>query len=65
MHGNWSKNKSEDLLFKLKFIQHCTQLYNDQTVEYDDLYGKTEKQVSFVKLYQSVLKVRKELLKTK
>ena len=45
-------------------IQHCTELYNDQIVEYEDMYGSTEKQILFVKLYQNILKSRTELLRS-
>ena len=43
-------------------IRHCPQLYNDQTIEYEDMYGSTEKQVLFTKLFKCVLQVRSKLL---
>ena len=43
-------------------IEHCKDLYNDCIVRYEDIYGSLKKQSRATKLFEKVLKKRKELL---
>ena len=45
-----------------KLMYECEDLYNDDTVEYEDIFSNTENQLKAVKLFQKVLKVRENLL---
>ena len=43
-------------------LQKCQELYNDVSVEYDDLFSTSEKQLQAVKLFEKVLMTREKLL---
>ena len=54
--------QSQDhLLDCQKLIDNCSELYNNVVVEHDDIFGKVDKQLSVVRLYQKVLEVREKL----
>ena len=43
-------------------IENCKELYEDSTVQYDDLFCSERKQLDLVKLYTIVIKTRERLL---
>ena len=55
---------TEHLLTCVKLIDKCTALYQDNVVQFQDIYSDDlEKQVRVTKLYEQVLKAREELVK--
>ena len=59
---NEDVSQSQDhLLDCQKLIDNCSELYNNVVVEHDDIFGKVDKQLSVVRLYQKVLEVREKL----
>ena len=43
-------------------LNRCPELYKDRITQYEDIYGQVEKQERIVKLFESVLKTRDEIL---
>ena len=43
-------------------LKECKELYNDESVEYEDIFSTTEKQLQAVKLFEKVLQTREKLL---
>ena len=43
-------------------LNQCESLYNDESVEYDDIFADKESQLKAVKLFEKVLEVRDNLL---
>ena len=43
-------------------IENCTELFNDCIVRYEDIYGSLKKQTRAAKLFEKVLRKRKELI---
>ena len=46
-------------------LKQCSELYNDISVEYNDLFSTSEKQLQAVKLFKKVLQIREKLLQEK
>ena len=43
-------------------IDNCPELYNDVSVEYEDMFSQSGKQLKLVRLFQSILETREKLL---
>ena len=43
-------------------IDNCPKLYDDITVEYEDIFKGPEKQLKIVQMYHSILKTREKLI---
>ena len=43
-------------------LKECEELYNDESVEYEDIFSTTEKQLQAVKLFEKVLQTCEKLL---
>ena len=43
-------------------INHCSELYNDRIVKFEDLFGCIEKQIRAVRLFEKILARREKLL---
>ena len=46
-------------------IENCQQLHDDYSVEYEDIFEETEKQLKATRLFQAVLETRERLLEEK
>ena len=46
-------------------IKNCKELYDDQSVEYEDIFEEQEKQLKATRLFQVVLETRERLLEEK
>ena len=59
-------NKDEEsqihLLSCCTLLRECKDLYDDNEVEYEDIFSDIEKQLRAVNLFQKVLAVREKLL---
>ena len=45
-----------------KLIEMCSELYNDEIVNSNDIFGDLPKQIRAAKLYEKVLEVRENLI---
>ena len=45
-----------------KIIEECPSLYNNITIEYEDIYGSPDQQIEITKLYRKILETRKQIL---
>ena len=43
-------------------LKECEELYNDKSVEYDDIFSTSEKQLQAVKLFEKILQTPEKLL---
>ena len=50
------------LLVCRTILNRCPELYGDRITQYEDIYGQIEKQERIVKLFESVMKTRDEIL---
>ena len=46
-------------------IMECPDLFNDTIIQYEDIFGNENKQLSAVKLFKKVLETREKLLNEK
>ena len=63
---NFCKSGQEESQFHLlecqTMIDNCPELFNDVSVEYEDMFRKSDKQLKLVKLFQKIMDTREKLM---